>query len=105
MIEYAASRNRWDTGTYPLGAAPISERCFFATKSANRCWVSVSFFYCFFFFPARTIKYDKLVLAVGAEPASGIDGVPGARERAIPFYSIEDSYRVKQAITKLKVSY
>ncbi|CAM9358203.1 unnamed protein product [Pylaiella littoralis] len=52
---------------------------------------------------ARTIKYDKLVLAVGAEPASSIDKVPGARERAIPFYSIEDSFRVKQAITKLKV--
>ena len=52
---------------------------------------------------ARTIKYNKLVLAVGAEPASGIDKVPGARERAIPFYSIEDSYRVKQAIIKLKV--
>lgn len=52
---------------------------------------------------ARTIKYDKLVLAVGAEPASGIDKVPGARGRAIPFYSIEDSYRVKQAIIKLKV--
>eukprot|EP00752_Nemacystus_decipiens_P007502 g6703.t1 len=51
---------------------------------------------------ARTIKYDKLVLAVGAEPASGIDKVPGARGRAIPFYSIEDSYRVKQAIIKLK---
>lgn len=58
---------------------------------------------CFLFFPARTIKYDKLVLAVGAEPASSIDKVPGARERAIPFYSIEDSFRVKQAITKLKV--
>lgn len=52
---------------------------------------------------ARRIKYDKLVLAVGAEPASGIDKVPGAREGAIPFYSIEDSYRVKQAIIKLKV--
>ncbi|CAM9279335.1 unnamed protein product [Ectocarpus sp. 6 AP-2014] len=50
----------------------------------------------------RTLEYDKLVLAVGAEPASGIDKVPGARERAIPFYSIEDSYRVKQAIIKLK---
>ncbi|CAB1104784.1 unnamed protein product [Ectocarpus sp. CCAP 1310/34] len=51
---------------------------------------------------ARTLEYDKLVLAVGAEPASAIDKVPGARERAIPFYSIEDSYRVKQAIIKLK---
>lgn len=53
---------------------------------------------------ARTIKYDKLVLALGAEPSSGIDEVPGASGRAIPFYSIEDSYRVKQAIIKLKVN-
>lgn len=32
-----------------------------------------------------------------------MDKVPGAREYAIPFYSIEDSYRIKQAIIKLKV--
>ncbi|CAN0382022.1 unnamed protein product, partial [Hapterophycus canaliculatus] len=48
------------------------------------------------------LKYDKLVVAVGAEPASLMDKVPGAREQAIPFYSIEDSYRIKQAIIKLK---
>ena len=44
------------------------------------------------------------MVAVGAEPASGIEKVPGAKERAIPFYSIEDSYRVKQAIRELKVT-
>lgn len=54
--------------------------------------------------PERTLKYDKLVVAVGAEPASGIEKVPGAKEHAIPFYSIEDSYRVKQAIRELKVT-
>lgn len=49
------------------------------------------------------LKYDKLVIAVGAEPASGIDKVPGASKYAVPFYNIEDSYRVKKAIRELKV--
>lgn len=53
----------------------------------------------------RTLKYDKLVLAVGAEPSSGIEKVPGAKEYATPFYTIEDSYRIKQAIRELKVRY
>lgn len=43
------------------------------------------------------------MLAVGAEPALGMGKVPGAIEHAIPFYSIEDSYRIKQAIRDLKV--
>lgn len=43
-------------------------------------------------------------MAVGAEPASGMEQVPGAVERAIPFYSIEDSYRVKKAVRELKAS-
>ena len=45
------------------------------------------------------------MVAVGAEPAPGLEKVPGAKEHAIPFYSIEDSYRVKQAIRELKVRY
>lgn len=50
----------------------------------------------------RILQYDKLVIAVGAEPASGMEQIPGAAEYAIPFYSIEDSYRVKKAIREVK---
>lgn len=52
----------------------------------------------------RILQYDKLVIAVGAEPASGMEQIPGAAEYAIPFYSIEDSYRVKKAIREVKAS-
>jgi demethylphylloquinone reductase len=51
---------------------------------------------------SRTVQYDKIVLALGAEPVAGL--VMGAKEHAIPFYTIEDSYRVQRALRGLAAS-
>jgi demethylphylloquinone reductase len=51
---------------------------------------------------SRTVQYDKIVLALGAEPVAGL--VEGAKEHAIPFYTIEDSYRVQRALRGLAAS-
>ncbi|CAM9829611.1 unnamed protein product, partial [Choristocarpus tenellus] len=51
---------------------------------------------------SRPLKYNTLVLALGGDPTAGASGVKGALENAIPFYTIEDSYRVKQAVRNLK---
>ncbi|CAA7027058.1 unnamed protein product [Microthlaspi erraticum] len=46
------------------------------------------------------IEYDWLVLALGAEPK--LDVVPGAMEFALPFYTLEDTIRVKEKLSKLE---
>lgn len=50
----------------------------------------------------RTVHYDNVVLALGAEPIT--DLVKGAKEHAIPFYTIEDSYRLQRSLRSLAAS-
>jgi NADH dehydrogenase len=46
------------------------------------------------------ISYDKLVIALGGQ--TPLDFVPGARDYAIPFRTLADAYRLKEALkTKL----
>lgn len=45
------------------------------------------------------IKYDKIVLAVGAQPR--VDMITGAKENALPFYRIEDAYNLQLKLRAL----
>ena len=47
-----------------------------------------------------TISYDKLVLATGGK--TPIDIVPGAKEHAIPFRSLNDAYRLQEKLRLLE---
>ena len=47
-----------------------------------------------------TIAYDKLVLSTGG--ATPVDIVPGAREHALPFRSLNDAYRLQEEIRLLE---
>ena len=47
-----------------------------------------------------TIAYDKLVLSTGG--ATPVDTVPGAREHALPFRSLDDAYRLQEKIRLLE---
>ena len=47
-----------------------------------------------------TIAYDKLVLSTGG--ATPVDTVPGAREYALPFRSLDDAYRLQEKIRLLE---
>jgi len=44
------------------------------------------------------VEYDYLVVALGAE--ADARGVPGVRERAVPFVSVEDAQRVKATLER-----
>lgn len=45
------------------------------------------------------IKYDQLVIAVGAQPRA--DLIPGAKEFAMPFYTVEDAYELRLRLRAL----
>jgi demethylphylloquinone reductase len=45
------------------------------------------------------IKYDQLVMAVGAQPR--IDMVPGAKENAMSFYRVEDAFELRLRLKEL----
>lgn len=47
------------------------------------------------------VPFDRLVLALGAQVA-GIDKVPGAREFAVPFYTLADAGKLKKQIESLR---
>ena len=47
-----------------------------------------------------TIAYDKLVLSTGG--ATPVDIVPGAKEYALPFRSLDDAYRLQEKIRLLE---
>lgn len=47
------------------------------------------------------VPFDRLVLAVGVQ-ASGIDNVPGAKEFALPFYTLADATALKEQIASLR---
>ena len=49
---------------------------------------------------ARTISYDKLVLATGGK--TPVDIVPGAKEYALPFRSLNDAYRLQEELRLLE---
>ena len=46
------------------------------------------------------LKYDQLIIAVGNKPR--IDLIPGAKEHAIPFYRLEDAFRLREKLQKLR---
>ena len=50
----------------------------------------------------ESIEYDQIVLSVGARPR--IDLIPGAKEHALPFYTIEDSYKLKKYLRIFRAS-
>jgi demethylphylloquinone reductase len=45
------------------------------------------------------MKYDQLVMAVGAQPR--VDLVPGAKENAMSFYTVEDAYKLRSRLQAL----
>ena len=49
---------------------------------------------------ARIIGYDKLVLAAGGK--TPVDIVPGAKEYALPFRSLNDAYRLQEELRLLE---
>lgn len=49
------------------------------------------------------VQFDRLILAVGGE-AAGVENVPGAKEHAIPFYSLSDAGELKKRIAVLRDS-
>lgn len=46
-----------------------------------------------------TMKYDQLIMAVGAQPR--LDLAPGMKEYALPFYRFEDAYALKLRLRAL----
>lgn len=46
-----------------------------------------------------SIKYDQLVMAVGAQPK--VDMVPGAKENAMSFYRVEDAFELRLRLKEL----
>lgn len=49
-----------------------------------------------------SLNYDQLVMAIGGQ--TPLDGVPGAREYAIPFRTLTDAFRLKQQLRLLEES-
>lgn len=49
---------------------------------------------------AERMNYDQLVIAVGNQPR--IDMIPGARQFSLPFYSLQDAYRLQLKLDQLK---
>ncbi len=49
-----------------------------------------------------TLSYDKLVIAMGSK--TPLDIVPGAKEHAIPFRTLEDAYRLSEKLRLLEQS-
>jgi NADH:ubiquinone reductase (non-electrogenic) len=49
-----------------------------------------------------TLAYDRLVLALGGE--TPVDQVPGAKEHAIPFRTVQDAYRLDERLRSLEQS-
>ena len=49
-----------------------------------------------------SLNYDQLVIAIGGQ--TPLDGVPGAREYAIPFRTLTDAFRLKQSLRLLEES-
>ncbi|OAB62095.1 NADH dehydrogenase [Leptolyngbya valderiana BDU 20041] len=49
-----------------------------------------------------SLPYDRLVLAMGGE--TPLNGTPGVAERAIPFRTVADAYRVRERLRQLESS-
>lgn len=47
------------------------------------------------------VPFDRLVLSVGVQ-AGGIDNVPGAREFAVPFYTLADAMSLKERLASIR---
>lgn len=50
----------------------------------------------------RVLKFDKAVIAVGSQPR--VDIIKGAKELSLPFYRIEDAYKLRTSLKYLKSS-
>ena len=49
---------------------------------------------------ARELPYDRLVIALGSQPRN-LEAIPGAQEFSIPFYTVEDAYRLQRELARL----
>lgn len=49
---------------------------------------------------ANSLKYDRLVIALGGSPA--LPPLPGVKDYALPFRTLEDAYRVRQKLRLLE---
>jgi len=49
---------------------------------------------------ASPLNYDRLVIALGGSPA--LPSIPGVKEYALPFRTLEDAYRVRQKLRLLE---
>ncbi len=50
----------------------------------------------------KSVKFDQAVIAVGVQPR--VDVIKGAKEFSIPFYRIEDAYKLRNLLKYLKSS-
>ena len=50
----------------------------------------------------NSLKFDKLVIAAGVQPNT--EFIPGAKEYSLPFYTVNDAYRLKDKLHALKSS-
>ena len=48
----------------------------------------------------RKLSYDRLVVALGSQPRN-LESVPGAGENCLPFYTVEDAYRLQRLLARL----
>ena len=49
---------------------------------------------------ATSLSFDQLVIASGVQPR--LDLIPGAKEHALPFYRVDDAFRLKNKLKDLK---
>lgn len=49
-----------------------------------------------------TLKYDQLVISTGIQPRT--DLIPGAKEHSLPFYRVNDAFKLKTKLKELKAS-
>jgi NADH dehydrogenase len=49
----------------------------------------------------KTMNFDVLVMAVGIQPR--VDAIPGAREHAIPFYTVNSAMQLKSKLKALRL--
>lgn len=49
---------------------------------------------------AQLLPYDRLVVALGSQPRN-LETIPGAQDNSIPFYTVEDAYRMQRELARL----
>ena len=49
---------------------------------------------------AQLLPYDRLVVALGSQPRN-LETIPGAQDHSLPFYTVEDAYRLQRELARL----